>query len=187
MDAANVDLKAFSEDFYHRLTGGHLQPVLETLLYIKQETSVWLELTTLLIPGENDSEAEIEALTQWVVEHLGPAVPLHFTAFHPAWRMPDTPPTPAATLSRARAIALKNGLRYVYTGNVRDVAGGSTYCHHCGRRVIERDGYILRAWHLTPQGDCAYCGTKCAGVFEARPGDWGARRLPVPLKEIVED
>ncbi|MFA7387021.1 MAG: AmmeMemoRadiSam system radical SAM enzyme [Thiohalobacteraceae bacterium] len=181
MDAANIDLKAFTEDFYRKLTGAHLQPVLETLEYLKQETSVWFELTTLLIPGYNDSVQEIEAMTAWVMEHLGPDVPMHFTAFHPDWKMRDVPATPAATVMRAREIARANGLRYVYTGNVQDAAGGSSYCHHCGERVIGRDWYVLTAWDLDAQGRCNHCGTALAGVFEARPGHWGARRQPVRL------
>ena len=185
MDAANVDLKGFTEDFYHRICGGHLQPVLETLEYLKHETKVWFELTTLLIPGENDSDAEIEAMTQWVVEHLGSDVPMHFTAFHPDWKMLDTPPTPAHTLSRARRIALKNGVHYAYTGNVRDPEGGSTYCHHCGKKLIGRDWYVLSDWNLTDDGHCKFCGTSCPGVFESRPGDWGAKRMPVRLKDFA--
>lgn len=185
MDAANVDLKAFSEDFYHRLCGGHLQPVLDTLVYLQRETSVWFEITTLLIPGENDSEAELQALTQWIAEHLGPEVPLHFTAFHPDWKMLDTPATPPATLTKARRIALGNGLRYVYTGNVHDRAGSSTYCHQCGAKLIERDWYVLGEWRLTAEGRCALCGAPCAGVFEARPGTWGSRRQPVRLSRYA--
>jgi len=181
MDAANVDLKGFTERFYDRICSGHLQPVLDTLVYLKRETSVWFEITTLLIPGENDSEAEIEAESQWIMQHLGPEVPLHFTAFHPDWKMLDKPPTPPATLTRARRIALKNGLRYVYTGNVHDEAGGSTYCHGCGRRVIGRDWYEITDWRLDACGRCARCGTACAGVFDGPPGGWGARRLPVRL------
>jgi pyruvate formate lyase activating enzyme len=181
MDAANVDLKAFSEDFYYKLTGSHLEPVLDTLKYLKHETEVWFELTTLLIPGENDSEAELEAMTQWVVEQLGPDVPMHFSAFHPDWKMRDHPPTPLATLQMARKIALQNGVRYAYVGNVHDPAGDSTYCHSCGALLIGRDWYELREWNLTPSGACEACGEKCAGVFEATPGDWGAKRLPVRL------
>jgi len=183
MDAANVDLKAFSEDFYWKTCGGHLQPVLETLLYLKHETQVWFELTTLLIPGENDSDAELEAMTQWVVEKLGPDVPMHFTAFHPDWKMLETPATPAATLSRARAIAVKNGVRYAYTGNVHDERGGSTYCHQCGSKLIGRDWYVITEWHLGPEGRCPSCGSACPGVFETRPGDWGAKRLPVRMQD----
>ncbi len=181
MDAANVDLKAFTDDFYHRLCSGHLQPVLDTLEYLHHETKVWVELTTLLIPGHNDSDAEIEAMTQWVVSHLGPAVPMHFTAFHPDWKMLDVSPTPAATLSRARDIARRNGVRYAYTGNVHDRRGESTWCHQCGNLLVERDWYELGTWGLDAHGRCAACGTPCAGVFEARPGDWGSRRQPVAM------
>ncbi len=179
MDAANLDLKAFSEDFYHKITGGHLQPVLETLQYLKHETSVWLELTTLLIPGENDSEAELQAMTQWVVENLGPDVPMHFSAFHPDWKMLDKPHTPAASLLRARAIALQNGVRYAYVGNVHDKAADSTYCHHCGELLIGRDWYVLSEWNLDAVGRCRSCGTHCAGLFNPQPGDWGAQRRAV--------
>jgi len=181
MDAANVDLKGFTERFYDRICSGHLQPVLGTLVYLKNETGVWFEITTLLIPGENDSEAEIETETQWIMEHLGPDVPLHFTAFHPDWKMLDKPPTPPATLTRARRIALRNGLRYVYTGNVHDEAGGSTYCHGCGKRVIGRDWYEITDWRLDGRGCCSHCGAACVGVFDGPPGAWGARRLPVSL------
>ena len=181
MDAANVDLKAFTDDFYHRLCGGHLQPVLDTLVYLKRETSVWLELTTLLIPGENDSDDEIDRMTRWVVAELGPDVPMHFTAFHPDWKMTDHLPTPPQTLSRARAIALRNGVHYAYTGNVHDAAGGSTYCPGCGSRVIQRDWYELGEWGLDATGSCAKCHARIAGVFEAAPGTWGARRVPVRM------
>jgi pyruvate formate lyase activating enzyme len=181
MDAANVDLKGFTERFYDKVCSGHLRPVLDTLVYLKRETNVWLEITTLLIPGENDSEAEIEAESQWIMEHLGPDVPLHFTAFHPDWKMLDRPPTPPATLTRARRIALRNGLRYVYTGNVHDEAGGSTHCHGCGKRVIGRDWYEITEWQLDEGGRCRHCGAACAGVFEGPAGSWGARRLPVSL------
>ncbi len=185
IDAANVDLKAFTETFYWKICGGHLPAVLETLEYLKHETEVWFELTTLLIPGENDGEAELEAMTQWVVEHLGPDVPMHFTAFHPDWKMMKHPPTPPATLTKARNIALKNGVRHAYTGNVHDHDGGSTYCHQCGKRLIGRDWYELSEWNLDEQGRCRDCSTPCAGVFEARPGHWGARRQPVRLARYV--
>ena len=181
MDAANVDLKAFSDDFYHRLCGGHLQPVLDTLTYLKRETSVWFELTTLLIPGENDSDDEIERMTRWVVTELGPDVPMHFTAFHPDWKMMDHPPTPPRTLGRARAIALRNGVHYAYTGNVHDAEGGSTYCPGCGSRVIQRDWYELGEWALDANGCCTKCHARIAGVFDAAPGTWGARRVPVRM------
>jgi len=181
MDAANIDLKAFDEKFYHKLTGSHLQPVLETLEYLKHETDVWFEITTLLIPGQNDSDRELDAQARWIAEHLGPDVPLHFTAFHPDWKMRDIPATPAATLGRARDIARANGLRYVYTGNVHDEAGGSTYCHACGELLIGRDWYELTTWELTGDGRCGHCGAACAGVFESGPGHWGRRRMPLRL------
>ena len=181
MDAANIDLKAFTEDFYHRLCGGHLQAVLETLEYIKHETSVWLEITTLLIPGENDSEAELESLTQWVVEKLGPDVPLHFSAFHPDWKMLNTVATPPTTLTKARQIALKNGIHHAYVGNVHNKDAASTWCHQCGQLLIRRDWYELSEWNLTESGSCRHCGASCAGVFDASPGAWGARRQPVRM------
>ncbi len=184
MDAANVDLKGFTERFYDKVCSGHLQPVLDTLVYLRRETDVWFEITTLLIPGENDSEAEIEAETQWIMDNLGPDVPLHFTAFHPDWKMVDKPHTPPATLTRARKVALKNGLRYVYTGNVHDRAGGSTYCHGCGALVVGRDWFELTSWRLDDEGRCLGCGTPCAGVFEGVAGGWGARRLPVNLAHL---
>ena len=180
MDAANVDLKAFTDAFYLKQTGAHLQPVLDTLVYIKHETRVWLELTTLLIPGLNDSDEELNQMTRWVMRELGPDVPMHFTAFHPDWKMRDIPPTPRATLQRARRIAMDNGVRYAYTGNVHDPEGGSTFCHHCGQELIGRDGYVLTAWNLTLDGRCDRCGTPCAGVFGPK-GEWGARRLPVQI------
>ncbi|MDH5444582.1 MAG: AmmeMemoRadiSam system radical SAM enzyme [Gammaproteobacteria bacterium] len=182
MDAANVDLKAFTEDFYHKLTGAHLQPVLDTLIYIKHETNVWLEVTTLVIPGHNDSDRELNQLSQWMVEKLGPDVPLHFSAFHPDFKMTDIPATPVSTLSRAREIAQKNGLHYVYTGNVHDKSGGSTYCHGCGELLIGRDWYVLSDWNLTNEGLCAKCGTACAGVFDGPAGRWGSKRQPVRLR-----
>jgi pyruvate formate lyase activating enzyme len=181
IDAANVDLKAFTERFYHQITGGHLQPVLETLRYLKHETSVWFEITTLLIPGENDSDEELDALTRWVVDELGPDVPIHFTAFHPDYRLLDRPPTPPATLTRARRIAMRNGVRYAYTGNVRDVEGGTTVCHQCNKVVIGRDGYALTEWNVIEGGHCRFCDAPCHGVFEDSPGWWGARRLPISL------
>ncbi len=181
IDAANVDLKAFSERFYRNITGSSLQPVLETLIYLKRYSNVWLEITTLLIPGENDSDAELDAMSLWIAENLGLDVPLHFTAFHPDWKMRDIAATPPAVLTRARAIALKNGLKFVYTGNVHDPAGGATCCPGCGTAVIERDWYELTGWHLTGDGHCLDCGTVCPGVFDHSPGDWGRKRQPVRL------
>jgi pyruvate formate lyase activating enzyme len=181
MDAANVDLKAFTESFYKKLCGGSLAPVLETLEYLAQETDVWVELTTLLIPGENDSEGEIDEMTRWVVDHLGPNVPMHFTAFHPDFKLGDKSPTPPRTLTAARKIAQANGVRHAYTGNVVDPAGGSTYCHQCGELLIGRDWYRLGEWNLDRDGRCLGCGTQCAGRFDGPPGTWGARRQPVRI------
>jgi pyruvate formate lyase activating enzyme len=181
MDAANVDLKGFTDRFYYKVCGGALAPVLETLEYLRRETHVWFEITTLLIPDENDSDQEIDQMTRWIARKLGPDVPLHFTAFHPDWKMLDKPPTPSATLTRARHIAVANGLRYVYTGNVHDSKGGSTYCPQCHIRVIERDWYDLGEYQLTDNGVCKGCGTEIPGVFAGRPGRWGARRLGVRL------
>jgi pyruvate formate lyase activating enzyme len=181
MDAANVDLKGFTEDFYADLCAGRLQPVLETLEYLKHETGVWFEITNLLIPGANDSDEEIEAMTRWIVDRLGPDVPVHFTAFHPDYKLRDRPPTPPDTLRRAREIALANGVRYAYTGNVHDRAGGSTYCPGCGETVIERDWYELGAHRLDADGRCGACGALVAGVFAGPPREWGRRRLPVRL------
>jgi pyruvate formate lyase activating enzyme len=185
MDAANVDLKGFTEDFYHRLCGAHLAPILETLEYLRRETSVWFELTTLLIPGENDAEGEIRELAAWVRDRLGADTPLHFSAFHPDWKMTDTPPTPAATLTRARRIARDEGLRFVYTGNVHDPEGGSTRCPKCNELLIERDWYKLGAWRLDAAGNCRSCGTAIPGLFEARPGTWGPKRQPVRLGAVT--
>ncbi|MCZ7646449.1 MAG: AmmeMemoRadiSam system radical SAM enzyme [Planctomycetota bacterium] len=185
MDAANVDLKGFTEDFYRKICGGQLAPVLETLKYLKHETRVWFEITTLLIPGENDSERELEELTQWVARELGPDVPHHFSAFHPDWKMLDHSPTPPATLVRAREIAMKNGIRYAYTGNVHDHEGGTTLCHGCGAKLIVRDWYDILSYRLKPDGACPDCGAACAGVFEARPGTWGAKRQPVRLASFA--
>jgi pyruvate formate lyase activating enzyme len=181
IDAANVDLKAFTERFYRHVCGSELAPVLETLVYLKRETAVWLEITTLLIPGENDSDVELDELTAWIAANLGPDVPLHFSAFHPDFKMTDRPPTPPQTLTRARRIAMRNGLRYVYTGNVHDREGGSTWCPGCGALLIERDWYELGRWGLTPDAHCAACGHAVPGVFAATPGTWGAKRLPVRL------
>ncbi len=183
MDAANIDLKAFTEEFYHRTCAGALTPVLETLEYVRHETDAWLEITTLLIPGLNDSDKELDEMTKWVVEHLGPDVPHHFTAFHPSYKMMDRPSTSAATLNRARRIAIGNGERYAYTGNVHDPTGQTTYCHNCSTVLIERNGYRLGEWGLDAEGRCAQCGAPCAGIFESEPGTWGERRLPVRLAD----
>ena len=182
MDAANIDLKAFTDRFYKKITGAHLQPVLETLKYLKHETRVWFEITNLMIPGENDSDEEIHAMTEWIMENLGPDVPLHFTAFHPDWKMRDIPHTPHYTLTRAREIARSKGLYYVYTGNVHDSDGDTTSCYHCGQTLIKRDWYILKEWTLQADGTCPGCGTRCHGVFDTRPGEWGAKRVAVRMQ-----
>ena len=181
MDAANVDLKAFSEQFYKKICASQLQPVLETLVYLKNHTDVWFEITTLLIPGLNDSIAELDKMTSWIVDKLGPDVPLHFSAFHPDFRMLDVPPTPPEILRKARAIAIENGIRYAYVGNVHDPACDSTYCPECEELLIGRDWYQLTDWNLSKEQCCPICGIKLAGRFDASPGDWGRRRQPVRL------
>jgi pyruvate formate lyase activating enzyme len=183
IDAANVDLKAFSDAFYRKTCSGELEPVLDTLRYLKHETDTWLEVTTLLIPGMNDSDEELALASRFMFEELGPDVPWHFTAFHPDHKLRDRPRTPGETLSRAREIARDQGMRYVYTGNVNDESGGSTYCAECGERVIGRDRYVLTEWKLGA-GHCDHCGATCPGVFDEQPGDWGARRLPVRLSDF---
>ena len=185
MDAANVDLKGFTEEFYRHVCAGQLGAVLETLEYLRHETDVWFEITNLLIPELNDSDAELDAMTAWVVEHLGPDVPMHFTAFHPDFKMLDRPHTPPETLSRARRIALANGMRYAYTGNVHDVDGGSTYCQGCGARLVERDWYELGEYRLSDEGRCTACGTRCPGVYASPPGGWGRRRRRIRIAEVT--
>ena len=185
IDAANVDLKAFSERFYREICGGELQPVLDTLVYLRRETEVWLEIANLLIPGLNDSDGEIDAMTKWIVAELGPEVPVHFTAFHPDWKLVDRPPTPAGTLIRAREIALGNGVRHAYTGNVHDAAGGETRCAGCGETLIGRDWFRLTHWSLSREGNCPKCGTPLAGRWAEAAGTWGERRLPVRLSRFA--
>ncbi len=182
MDAANIDLKAFSDAFYHKLCAGHLQPVLDTLVYLKHESDVWFEITTLLIPGENDSDEEITAMCDWIAEQLGPDVPLHFTAFHPDWKMMDTPATASIALSRARDIGLKAGLHYVYTGNVHDQVGGTTFCPGCGEQVIMRDWYEILEHHISAEGKCNICGTNIPGCYDEFHGAFGARRIPIQVQ-----
>ncbi len=181
MDAANVDLKAFTEDFYFKLTGAHLAPVLDTLKYLVHETDVWTEITTLLIPTKNDSDDELRALSRWIRRELGPQVPLHFTAFHPDWKLTDLPPTPPATLARARRIALEEGLHHVYTGNVHDTEGGTTFCPNCHAALIERDWHRILRYELTEEGRCPHCTTAIAGRFGRFEGAFGPRRIPVRL------
>ncbi|WP_235823378.1 AmmeMemoRadiSam system radical SAM enzyme [Azohydromonas sediminis] len=179
MDAANVDLKGFTDEFYFRQTGAHLAPVLDTLQHIVHETGCWLEITTLLIPGHNDSDAELAAMTRWIADHLGRDVPLHFTAFHPDYKMTDVQRTPAATLTRARRIALDAGLRYVYTGNVHDAEGGTTLCPGCGEPVIERDWHRILRYDLDDTGRCVHCATALPGRYGRFEGAFGRRRIPV--------
>lgn len=184
MDAANVDLKAFTEDFYRRHTRSRLEDVKDTLRYLVHQTNVWTEITTLLIPGENDSDAEIAALSRWIVTDLDPGVPLHFSAFHPDHRMQDRPRTPPATLARARSIAINAGLRHVYVGNVHDLQRQSTYCTGCGTRVIERDWHLITGYRLDAAGHCTACGTTMAGVFDGPAGDWGRKRQRLNIAEF---
>ena len=181
MDAANIDLKAFTERFYHKICSGHLAPVLDTLLYLKHETDVWFEITTLLIPDENDSPQEIDALTRWVHDNLGPDVPIHFSAFHPDFKMLDKERTPPETVKRARDIAIANGLHYAYVGNIFDEQGDSTYCPGCGKNVLSRNWYQLGDCHLTSQGQCHYCGYQLAGRFKPIEKAFGRRRIPVQI------
>jgi pyruvate formate lyase activating enzyme len=181
MDASNVDLKAFTEDFYFKLSSAHLQPVLDTLVYIQHETKGWLELTTLLIPGYNDSDQELTAMCGWIRKELGPDVPLHFSAFHPDYKMDDVPPTPVATLVRARNIALQQGLHYVYTGNVHNTLGDTTFCPQCQAPLIVRDWYQINDYRLTASGRCPDCGSPVAGYFDATCGHFGRQRIPVML------
>ena len=182
MDAANIDLKGFTEGFYKNLCSGKLACVLETLEYLKRETNCWFEITTLLIPGENDSPAEIEAESAWMMDRLGPDVPLHFTAFHPDWKLMDRPPTPPQTLHMARRIAMNAGLHYVYTGNIHDAVGQTTYCHSCGTALISRDWHDVTEWNLSADGACIRCGARCNGVFEGIAGGWGRRRQPIRVR-----
>jgi len=165
IDAANIDLKAFNHDFYHQLCAGKLTPVLDTLLRIRHHHKTWLEITTLLIPGHNDDPDEIAAMCDWIVEHLGADTPLHFTAFHPDWRMQTTPPTPVSTLTHARAIACDHGMQFVYTGNVRDPKGATTYCPTCTAPLIERELYLIRSNCLHDSNQCPHCGTVIPGLL----------------------
>ncbi|SBW11535.1 Radical SAM domain protein [uncultured Alphaproteobacteria bacterium] len=180
-DAVNLDLKAFSDDTYRRLCGARLAPVLETLKYGVRASRAWIEITTLVIPGVNDGDAEIAALAEWIAAELSPEVPLHLSAFHPAHRMRDRPPTPAATLVRARDRARAEGLKFVYVGNLAVADGGITRCPGCGRAAIARDGAALAAYGLDDAGRCRECGTAIPGVFDGPPGDWGNRRRPLAI------
>jgi pyruvate formate lyase activating enzyme len=164
IDAANVDLKAFTESFYHKLTYAHIKYVLDTLIWLKNETDVWLEITTLLIPGENDSEEEIKLMLDWILQNLGNEVPLHFTAFHPDFKLRDYHATAPDTLRKARNIAMEMGIAYCYIGNIRDSRGQNTYCPKCGSMLIERDWHSIITYRLE-HNICPDCGTKIAGKF----------------------
>lgn len=179
MDAANIDLKAFNSDFYKKLTASDIGPVLDSIAYAVQETDCWVEVTTLLIPGENDSDAELHDLAVWMYENCGPDVPLHFSAFHPDHKMMQHPRTPQETLLRARRIAKSVGLQHVYVGNTHHFDAQSSYCSGCGARVIGRDWYELSDWHLDDFGSCTTCGTSFPGRFDGTPGTWGRKRQRV--------
>ena len=185
MDAANIDLKGFTEDFYRRLCGGHLAPVLDTLEWLVGH-GVWTEVTTLVIPGHNDGDAEVARMADWLVGHLGPDVPLHLTAFHPDYKMLDVPGTRHETLTRLRHVALDHGLHHVYTGNVHDPAGGVTRCVTCGTVVVQRDGYLIEQYRITDDGHCRQCGARVPGVFDGPAGTWGPRRQPVRMHPITK-
>ncbi|OGS73272.1 MAG: AmmeMemoRadiSam system radical SAM enzyme [Gallionellales bacterium GWA2_60_142] len=184
MDAANVDLKAFTDEFYLKLTGAHLEPVLDTLKYLRHETQVWFELTTLLIPGYNDSAQEIGRMSEWIAKELGTDVPLHFTAFHPDYKMTDIPATPAGKLTEARQIAHSAGLQHVYTGNVHDLSGGTTCCASCKQTLIVRDWHLIREYHLTENGECPHCGAKLAGHFGKFEKAFGRQRIPLRMINV---
>ena len=182
MDAANIDLKSFDKSFYKKVTGSELEVVLDTLIYLKKETSTWIEITNLLIPNENDSAKEIYEMTAWIYENLGADVPLHFSAFHPDYKMLDKQRTPLQTLLKAQQIAFNNGLNYVYIGNIPHNAAMSTYCRNCGERVIGRSQYEILEWFLDEKGKCMYCSHQCSGVFEGDRGYWGNKRQRVVIK-----
>ena len=183
MDAVNLDLKGFSQSFYRDLCTGSLQPVLDTLSYLIHETEIWTEITTLLIPGENDSEEELQAMTAWVASELGTHIPLHFSAFHPDYKMMKHPATPHDTLLKAKAIAKSNGLNYSYIGNVHDPSNASTYCSGCGALLIGRDSYQISDWNLDQQAACITCGLKLPGKFDTNPGSWGNKYQRIQINK----
>ncbi len=185
MDAANVDLKGFTDHFYRKVCHGELQPVLDTLCYLKHETNVWFEIATLLIPDENDSDRELHDMCQWIVEHLGTEVPLHFSAFHPDFKMQNKQHTTLDTLLRARAIALSYRIKFVYCGNVHHTESDTTYCPGCNEQVIIRDWYQLGKYGLDNQGNCLNCGFKIAGRFNGPKGNFGPRRIPVKIHPLT--
>jgi len=162
LDAINVDLKSFNEDFYRDRCKASLAPVLETLRYIGQKTDIWLEVTTLVVPGQNDSDSELQQIAEFIAGELGPHVPWHISRFHPDFEMTDSIPTPAETLTRAYDFARQAGLRYVYVGNMPGLGYENTLCHQCGQVLIERYGYRLGQYNLI-NGACTGCGTTLAG------------------------
>ena len=184
IDAVNVDLKGFSEHWYHQLASASLAPVLDTISWLVNATHVWVELTTLVVPGHNDDPAELRKMARWVMDELGPNVPWHFSAFHPDFKMMDVPATPRESLTRAREIAMSEGVRFAYTGNVSDPAGDTTLCPGCGAAVIERNWYEIGAYRLDEHGRCKLCGAVLPGVFGTSAGDWGRRRRPVNLSAM---
>jgi AmmeMemoRadiSam system radical SAM enzyme/AmmeMemoRadiSam system protein B/uncharacterized protein (TIGR00296 family) len=184
MDAANVDLKAFTEDFYERITYSKLQPVLDTLHWLKHESDVWFEITNLIIADTNDSPDELRRMCDWILQAVGAEVPVHFSAFHPDFRMMDQPRTPHETLVMARDIAIRQGLKFVYVGNVNDVFNQSTWCPGCGELLIERNWYQLGQWNLDGNS-CRKCGTSIPGRFDKAPGTWGNRRQPIRISDYA--
>ena len=182
MDAANVDLKGFTEHFYRHLTLSHLEPVKETLRWLVHESAVWTEITNLIIPRENDSADELRAMCDWILADLGPNVPVHFTAFHPDFRLMDRERTPPETLLAAYDIAIRAGLNYVYVGNIQAPPQQTTYCPSCRRPLIQREGYNLRLYALDGNR-CRHCGTTIPGHYDPAPGNWGSRRQPVRISQ----
>ncbi len=181
MDAANVDLKGFTDEFYRQYCGGRLQPVLDTLRWLVNEGRTWVEITTLLIPGANDAPAELQRMCEWIGTELNLDVPLHFSAFHPDFQLQDRPPTPPDTLQMAYNIARRAGLRYVYVGNAYDPARQHTYCPGCDRIIIQRNGYEIGAYGVLG-GRCIWCEAPVAGRFDDAAGTWGSRRMPIRIE-----
>ena len=189
IDAANVDLKAFSEEFYRKITYSHLDPVLDTLRYLKHETDVWFEITNLVIPNANDSDEELQCMCEWIARELGPDVPIHFSAFHPDFRMTDRPNTPHETLLKAHRIAKSHGIHHVYVGNVHDSEHSSTFCTKCHSMLIQRDWYEIQSYSVglahtgqSTSGRCQKCGEQLAGRFQEHVGTWGRKRLPIDMR-----
>ena len=164
LDAVKIDLKAFTEEYYRDVCVGELAPVLKTLEILKEE-GIWFEIVYLVVPTLNDSKEEIRKMSRWIMEKLGPDVPLHFSRFYPQYKLKNLPPTPVKTLDIARDTAMSEGICYVYVGNVSAHKGEHTYCPKCGKVVIERQGYIIKSMHIN-NNKCTFCGTKIAGVWQ---------------------